>query len=279
LHLESGARDGTYCYAGEVFRRQEDDEARASEYIQVGYEVFGGADAAEAEAEVFVAINDALKDLPVTASMGDIGFLVAAIDGLATPDRRKAALKRHLWRPARFRALVERYSQAAVAPDPEPVDAPHIGLRSAAEIAARLETLADEARTAPLTRAEVGRLDAILGIREAAPLAAADLRRIAAGDTALTAAADRLEARLEALAAYGVDPGNLAFEASYGRTNLEYYDGFVFGFSAAGRDNLPPVATGGRYDALTARLGNGRAMPAVGAVIRPDALLAVGASS
>ena len=93
------------------------------------------------------------------------------------------------------------------------------------------------------------------------------------------AAADRLDARLDALAAFGVDPASLSFEASYGRTSLEYYDGFVFGFSAADRDDLPPVATGGRYDALTAQLGNGRAMPAVGAVIRPDALLALGASS
>ena len=31
---------------------------------------------------------------------------------------------------------------------------------------------------------------------------------------------------------------------------------------------LPPVASGGRYDALTARLGD-RAVPAVGAVLRP----------
>ncbi|MEL6419793.1 MAG: ATP phosphoribosyltransferase regulatory subunit, partial [Pseudomonadota bacterium] len=61
-------------------------------------------------------------------------------------------------------------------------------------------------------------------------------------------------------------------EASYGRTSMEYYDGFVFGFYAEGRADLPPVATGGRYDALTRRLGEGRAIPAVGAVIRPGIL-------
>jgi len=36
---------------------------------------------------------------------------------------------------------------------------------------------------------------------------------------------------------------------------------------------LPPVATGGRYDALTRVLGQGREIPAVGGVIRPGLLL------
>ena len=59
------------------------------------------------------------------------------------------------------------------------------------------------------------------------------------------------------------------FEASYGRTSMEYYDGFVFGFYAESRPDLPPVATGGRYDALTRRLGGGAETPAVGAVFAP----------
>ena len=78
-----------------------------------------------------------------------------------------------------------------------------------------------------------------------------------------------------ALAARGVDVENLDFEGSYGRSSLEYYDGFVFGFYATARPDLPPVATGGRYDALTARLGEGRAVPAVGGVIRPDLALEI----
>ena len=56
---------------------------------------------------------------------------------------------------------------------------------------------------------------------------------------------------------------------------MEYYDGFVFGFTAAGGGDLPAVATGGRYDALTRRLGHGQAVPAVGAVIRPDVVVAL----
>ena len=39
------------------------------------------------------------------------------------------------------------------------------------------------------------------------------------------------------------------------------------------RPDLPPVATGGRYDALTRALGGGDAIPAVGGVVRPSLAL------
>ncbi|MFN4192852.1 MAG: ATP phosphoribosyltransferase regulatory subunit, partial [Tabrizicola sp.] len=42
-----------------------------------------------------------------------------------------------------------------------------------------------------------------------------------------------------------------------------------FGLIAPGRPDLPPVASGGRYDALTAVLGAGAFIPAVGGVIQP----------
>ena len=62
---------------------------------------------------------------------------------------------------------------------------------------------------------------------------------------------------------------------AFGRTSLEYYDGLVFGAMPRGRDDLPPVASGGRYDTLTRVLGAGRAIPAVGGIIRPEALVAL----
>ena len=42
--------------------------------------------------------------------------------------------------------------------------------------------------------------------------------------------------------------------------------------------DLPPVASGGRYDALTAQLGAGRAIPAVGGIIRPGLIAELEAS-
>ena len=42
-----------------------------------------------------------------------------------------------------------------------------------------------------------------------------------------------------------VDVQALAFETGFGRTLLEYYDGFVFGFYAEG--STAPISSGGRY--------------------------------
>jgi len=98
---------------------------------------------------------------------------------------------------------------------------------------------------------------------------------LARGLAPLGAAVERLDRRFEALAGRGVEPGTLRFEASFGRTTLEYYDGFVFGALPRGRPDLPAIASGGRYDALTRALGHGRAIPAVGGMLRPEALVAL----
>ena len=89
-------------------------------------------------------------------------------------------------------------------------------------------------------------------------------------------AVEAFAARLDALAARGLDPATLPFEASYGRTTLEYYDGFVFGLYAEGHPDLPPVGSGGRYDALTRALGGPDAPAAVGGVIRPGLVVDLG---
>ena len=69
----------------------------------------------------------------------------------------------------------------------------------------------------------------------------------------------------------------MSFDAAFGR-NLEYYEGFVFEITAPAdsgkQSDLPPLAGGGRYDAMTQRLGAAQPIPAVGGMIRPEALLA-----
>ncbi|EYD77538.1 ATP phosphoribosyltransferase regulatory subunit [Rubellimicrobium mesophilum DSM 19309] len=281
MHMEAGLDPARYAYAGEVFRAQDtEDESRPSEYLQAGFEVFGGTDPAEAEAEVFAVLSGALPDLHLRAAMGDIGLLLAAVDGLATSEPRKAALRRHVWRPRRFRALLDRYAGRAPLPagrvellaHPDPLAlaeaGPEIGLRSREEVEARVRMLREDAATPPLADEAVDLIDAILSIAAPARSALATLRGL--GAPSLAHALDRLERRLDALERRGVDPNGVAFEGSFGRTTLEYYDGFVFGLFAEGRPDLPPVATGGRYDALTRVLGRGRAVPAVGGVIRPE---------
>ncbi|QBF33060.1 ATP phosphoribosyltransferase regulatory subunit [Thalassococcus sp. S3] len=278
MHMQNGAEPARYTYSGEVFRRQEHDPDRANEYIQVGYEVFDRANPAAADAEVFALFSDVLSGLDLRASTGDIGILMAAVQGLETTKRRKAALSRHIWRPRRFRALLDRYAgrgqpRAILADDPFAGAGPEIGRRTRSEVEARLTALRHEADTPALSDTEIAALDALLAVRETIPFALAQLRDIAVDLRAITPALNRMEARSEALAARGIDVDSLDFEASYGRTSMEYYDGFVFGFSAERRPDLPPVATGGRYDALTRHLGRGTEIPAVGGVLRPGLML------
>ena len=283
MHMAEGAEPACYTYAGEVFRRQEDYPERPSEYLQVGVEVFDRAAPEAADAEVFALIHGALNGLSLRASSGDIGLLLAAVAGLETSDRRKAALLRHVWRPRRFRALLDRFSGRAPVPasreallqadDPFDGAGRQIGLRSRAEVADRVAALKEDAAEPPLARGAVEMIDALLGVREALPFALEQLRDIAVDMPSVRGAVDRFALRCDALAARGIALDQVTFAGSYGRTTLEYYDGFVFGFSDPVRPDLPPVASGGRYDALTARLGGGAGIPAVGAVIRPDGVL------
>ena len=285
MHMEQGAEPARYTYNGVVFRRQGDDASRANEYLQVGYEVFDRSNPAETDAEVFALIQNALGDAPVRATIGDIGILMAAVDGLNTSERRKSALRRHIWRPTRFRALLDRFAgrvetpaarQALIASeDPMAQGGPQIGLRSAAEVAERIDVLKSDAAMDPISATEVDLIEAILQVRETCPNALVQLRDIAVDVPSITGAVTRLGERFEALDARGVETSSLLFETSYGRTSMEYYDGFVFGFHATNHAGLSPIATGGRYDALTQRLGKGDAIPAVGGVIRPDLLIQI----
>lgn len=280
-HMREGAEPARYCYSGLVFRKQ--DGARAREYLQVGYELFAREDPARADAEVFALFARLLDGRGLRAVTGDIGILKAAVAGLETSAARKSALMRHIWRPQRFRALLERMGGQGPLAEARAelvaqlragvqTDAPQIGLRSEEEIAERVARLIADAQTPPIPSAQVRALEQLLALKAPARMALEQMR--AQAWAALTPALDRLEARLEALEAAGIETTTLPFEASFGRTNMEYYDGFVFGFITPDRD-LPPIASGGRYDALTAVLGQGRAIPAVGGVIRPEALEAL----
>ena len=283
MHMAHGAEPARYTYAGEVFRRQEHDPDRASEFVQVGFEVFDRQDAAAADAEVFALISQALSGLNLRAATGDIGILMAAVRGLRTSERRRAALMRHIWRPHRFRALLDRFAHRSPVPharaalleqvDPFAGLAPEIGKRRRDEVAARIEALRADAAEPPISQIEMTALDALVTVRETVPFALAHLRDIAADLPQIRPALERAEARGVALAARGIDVDALDFEASYGRTSMEYYDGFVFGFYAETRPDLPPIASGGRYDALTRHLGGGAEIPAVGGVLRPGLML------
>ncbi|MFQ8430837.1 ATP phosphoribosyltransferase regulatory subunit [Amaricoccus sp. W119] len=292
LHMDSGAEPARYSYCGPVWRKQDTGSKRAREYLQAGFEVFESGDPARTDAEVMALIARALEAAPVDFVTGDMGLILAAIDALATSPARKAALRRHVWRPAKFHALLRRYGvehaglverraamilardqgrlvEMAAAAGPE------IGLRTLDDIDWRAGRLAIEAATPRLSTGEVDLLEAVLAVEAPSGAALDRYRELSAEVPGLRAAVDRFAERLDALDAAGIDAGSLPFQASFGRTALEYYDGFVFGAEPRDRPDLPAIANGGRYDALTRVLGGGRGIPAVGAIIRPEALVAL----
>ena len=283
-HMQNGADPARYCYLGEVFRKQDHLNQRASEYLQVGFELFDRDAPQLADAEVFALFARLLAPLNLRATTGDIGILMAAVQGLDTTQQRRAALLRHIWRPKRFRALLDQFAGRAAVPaarvqllDKLATGTPaalieqagsFIGLRSADDISARAAALIDDANTAPIAATEAALLYDLLSLQAPAAAALTHLRGITAMLPAIAPAVDRFAARLEALSARGINVQSLPFEASLGRTSMEYYDGFVFSFH--GPADQPSVASGGRYDALTAVLGHGRSIPAVGGIIRPN---------
>lgn len=281
-HMQGRATPARYAYLGEVFRRQDPPGDRPREYLQVGFELFDAGDPAAADAEVFALIHAQLAHLELAAEIGDIGLLIDAVAGLDTLPARKSALLRHIWRPRRFAALLDRYAGRAPVPETRAAllagrataTAPLTGLRSPEEIAARIAHLHEDAAAPRLPASVVDDLATLFAIRGPAPQALADLRALAARMPAIAPGCDRLAARMDALAAHGIDPARLTFAASHGRATMEYYDGFTFTLldPAPGQ---PPVASGGRYDALTRVLGRAdghEGIPAVGGIIRPAAV-------
>lgn len=282
-HMKGRANSARYTYAGKVFRKQEKDIGRPSEYIQVGYECFGDDDPARSDADVFAALSEAISGLDARVQTGDMNVLMTAVSGLHASDDRKAALLRHIWRPQRFRILLERFSgrlpksesrtALLTAQDTFQGSGPFIGLRSKDEIKERVEQLRRNHPTPLISETEMDLLTEISQLCDVYPVVLSKMHDLMTELPSISQAIERIERRLEALEARGIDTQLLSFEASYGQTSMEYYDGFVFGFYKASQKGVSLVATGGRYDALTRHLGNGIELPAVGGVIRPDLLV------
>lgn len=274
FHMDSAKEVERYAYCGSVFRRQWPGSARPDEYLQVGYEMFGNQDKAKADAEIFCAFDELLKPCGLRPSTGDLNILTTAVESLTATDRQKAALKRHLWRPAKFRHLLESYRQgrslsiefdeSAIQTQIERAGAV-IGQRNVKEVIDNVQAKIKDAGAPVLDSNQLAAIDDILKIKGTMENSLRELRRISKGWKGIRAAVDGLEIRRNELQERGIDTGKLRFEANYGRTSLEYYDGFVFGFM----ENGQPAALGGRYDFLTEALGKGRKCPAVGGMLRP----------
>ena len=281
-HMTNSVSPARYTYCGKVFRRQEEFPDRPREFLQVGYEIFDGAKPEKADAEVFSLVNEALTGIPVRIATGDIGILMAAVRSLSTTETRKKALLRHIWRPNRFRTLLNQFSGLSSKPQPNQDFEDYnklldkfqaIGSRKVQEIRERLRQIKLESETDPINSEEVKILDDILSLKDKCTEALGYLEKLSKKMPGIELTVENFAKRLMFLEKNGIKVELLDFEGSYGRTSMEYYDGFVFGFYSETYKELAPVATGGRYDALTERMGPGKKIPAVGAVLRPDLTL------
>ncbi len=293
-----------YCYNGSVFRYQPGGgtPAHPREFRQAGIELYAQADEEKADAEVLLRTLEAVKTAGLKAPklrIGDLGLFDALLDAVDIPERWRQRLIAQFWRPEAFRAELKRLSTmpgSAVEGlpadliarlDPEaPKNAEAlvqeylddkgieaIGTRSVSEIAGRLLSISQDARSAPLPKATADLIENYLAI--SAPVRAAGARikdLFQRNDVDIGEALDAFERRLSLLTKGGANIAQAIFDAEFGR-QFEYYTGFVFEICSDDLGPASPIAGGGRYDELLRVIGAPEAIPAVGAAIYTDRLL------
>ncbi len=308
LYLErhpDGAAPARYCYNGAAFRYQPLGATRAHprEFRQAGIESFGDRERERAEAETVAIVLDALSATGLTGGklrIGDLGLIRALLGSLEMPERWRQLLMHRFWRRTAFDAEIKRLSSApggaaeggvrdligalaGVGPDEAEITVAsyleregieHVGVRSLTEIAERLRWMAADAEAEPLAPATGDIIERYLAIRAPALEAVgAIVAEVGDRGPGMAAAVAQFERRLGLLTAAGVELGSAEFSAEFGRT-LEYYTGFVFEVVVPALGPSSPVAGGGRYDGLVRAAGASRDVPAVGAAIHTERLLA-----
>jgi ATP phosphoribosyltransferase regulatory subunit len=307
LHLERHPRAevrARYCYAGSAFRYQPAgaDRSHPREFGQAGIESFAAPDAAEDDAAVLALIVTALRGAGLDnlrLRIGDLGLFHVLIDGLDMPERWRVRLRHQFWRPEAFRAELARLSsgraqaqgaagdlvdrldpadpagaEALVVDHLDKAGIELIGTRSAAEIAQRLLAEAADRHEKPLPAATASLIESYVAVRAPARTAVDRLAELARSHKIdLSAGLQAFARRLDLIERAGVGMGEAEFSAEFGR-NLEYYTGFVFEVIGPTLGPKSPVAGGGRYDSLLAQAGAPADVPAVGASIHTERLMA-----
>ena len=293
MHIKSNKEKAQYCYSGKVWRKQDHSSLRPSEYLQVGIEFFGGYNVAKEDAKLFSIINKAVGLTHLKIVTGDLGILRSAINGLEVNNRCKKALLRQLWRPKRFLQVLKYFSNSSSYLNSDKrqlIDLlntgklmeklssinPIIGFRTKKDILDRVSELSNDIEYNQLKGSDVRLLENILKISCPLSEASKNIKNLTYSHEYLKKSAILLENRLDCLAELDIDVKKIDFEVSFGRTSMEYYDGFVFEMGSTNKDNSIPFAQGGRYNELTKILshleGYEKSPSSVGGIIRPEIL-------
>jgi ATP phosphoribosyltransferase regulatory subunit len=308
LHLErhpDASVPAKYSYNGPAFRFQPQgsDRAHTREFRQTGIEAFGEANRERAEVEIVATIVAGLEATGLTSytmRFGDLGILRAILRAADMPSRWRQRLMHLFWHPPAFKAELNRLTvepgaasahipkalrdaidpddpkgaEAAVASYLEEKGIEPIGVRTVAEIADNLLGRVADARSEPLSAKTAQLIASYVAIVAPARSSARRIRELATlMGVNIEAAVGAYEWRLELMARAGVDIDRAEFSADFGRA-LEYYTGFVFEVITPELGRRSPVAGGGRYDHLLKAVGAPREVPAVGAAVHTDRLLA-----
>ena len=91
------------------------DELKAADVVVIASPIYNFNVPAAMKAWIDL-IARALAPWNARPTTGDLGILIAAVEGLTTSPARRAALRRHIWRPVRFRHLMERFTGKATVP-------------------------------------------------------------------------------------------------------------------------------------------------------------------
>ena len=293
LHIKTHTKNAQYCYSGNVWRKQDFLSSRPSEYLQVGIECFGGSDIAKEDAKLFSIISNALDLIDLKIVTGDLAVLRSAINGLEINQRCKNALLRQLWRPKRFLHVLKYFSNSIhfiKKEKKEIIDLFNsgklmekinshnstIGLRTKKDIIERVSELSNDIVNNQLQDNDVKLLQNLLKISCSLVDAPKNIKKLTHSHDYLKKAAILLENRIDNLSELLINVKQIDFEVSFGRTSMEYYDGFVFEMGPKKQINSIPFAQGGRYNELTRILsrlqGYHKSTNSVGGIIRPEIL-------
>ena len=293
-HFAGGAAEGRYRYEGKAFRAAPRGSDRAEEFLQLGVEAFEAGDPVAADAEIAAlawasAAAGGRDDLSLV--LGDVSLFAAFVDSLDLAPPLAARLKRSFSRPRQLKAeldgevaapnenesriaallaglpegeasavLQELWSLAGIEP---------VGGRRPAEIAHRLVERAEAAKAGRLDPAQADKVRAFLAVSDRPEAALTAIAALAGPRGAgLEAAIAGWRARLSGMAARGVPLERATLAAAFGRA-FGYYDGYLFEVRSAALGDERPVAAGGRYDGLPAKLGVTADTGAVGCMVRP----------
>ncbi|MBS0233125.1 MAG: ATP phosphoribosyltransferase regulatory subunit [Proteobacteria bacterium] len=308
LHLERHADPMTparYCYNGPAFRFQPQGATAAHprEFRQAGIERFGDKSREAAEAETVSVILKGIEKVGFkdwTLKLGDLGLFSSVLDAAGLSPNWKKRLDDAFLRPLSFREALKGFatgvrgassgvpdevlsamrrddreaSEAAVAVYLEEEAIELIGTRTLSDITEHLIGIAEDRKEKPLDNRAIDLIARYVGVSGSAITAGEKISAlIKSAPNGSGYALETYDRRLALLANAGIDLDRVTFAAEFGRT-LAYYTGFVFEVSAPSLDPKSPLAGGGRYDGLMRAAGSGADVPAVGAAIHSERLLA-----